>query len=68
MPKKKVSTKKEVTHNSELGNNYYPSGWKPQRSWDNNTNTGEVTHIQPADSNFKYDSLLTEWSLNPEEF
>lgn len=68
MPKKKVSTKKEVTHNSELGNNYYPSGWKPQRSWDNNTNTGEVTHIQPADSNFKYDSLLTEWGFNPEEF
>ena len=68
MPKKKVSTKKEVTHNSELGNNYYPSGWKPQRSWDNNTNTGEVTHIQPADNNFKYDSLLTEWGFNPQEF
>ena len=52
--KKLVEKKQEIAHNDELGNNYYPSGWKPQRSWDNNTNTGEVTHIQPKTDNFKF--------------
>jgi|TARA_B100001250_G_scaffold411852_1_gene441529 predicted phosphodiesterase len=66
MPKKKVKTKKEVPHNEDLGNNYYPSGWKPQRSWDNGSNTGEVTHIQPKTDDFKFNSLLTEWGFDPE--
>tara|TARA_R100000655_G_scaffold99933_1_gene144088 strand:+ start:2492 stop:3703 length:1212 start_codon:yes stop_codon:yes gene_type:complete len=66
--KKLIKNKKEVLHNDELGNNYYPSGWKPQRSWDNNTNSGEVTHIQPETDNFKFNSLLNSWGFNPDEF
>ena len=65
---KLIKNKKEVLHNDELGNNYYPSGWKPQRSWDNNTNSGEVTHIQPQSDNFKFNSLLKSWGFNPDEF
>ena len=68
MPKKKVKTKKDVPHNSELGNNYYPSGWKPQRTWDNNSNSGEVTHIQAGTDSFKFNSLLKEWNFDPQEF
>jgi len=66
--KKLVKNKQEIAHNDELGNNYYPSGWKPQRSWDNNTNSGEVTHIQPKTDNFKFDSLLQSWGFNSDEF
>ena len=66
--KKLIKNKKEVLHNDELGNNYYPSGWKPQRSWDNNTNSGEVTHIQPETDNFKFNSLLNSWGFNSDEF
>ena len=66
--KKLVKNKQEIAHNDELGNNYYPSGWKPQRSWDNNTNSGEVTHIQPQTDNFKFDSLLQSWGFNSDEF
>ena len=68
MPKKKVKTKKDVPHNSELGNYYYPSGWKPQRTWDNNSNSGEVTHIQAGTDSFKFNSLLKEWNFDPQEF
>ena len=50
--KKLIKKKQEIAHNDELGNNYYPSGWKPRRDWDNNTNTGEVIHIPPQNDNF----------------
>jgi len=65
--KKLVKQKQEVSHNEELGNNYYPSGWKPQRSWDNETNSGQVTYIQDSES-FEYSSLLKEWGFPPEEY
>ena len=63
--KKLIKNKKEIPHNEELGNNYYPSGWKPQRSWDSESNSGTVTHIQ-KDNNFKYDSLLASWDFDPD--
>ena len=66
--KKLIKKKQEIAHNDELGNNYYPSGWKPRRDWDNNTNTGEVIHIQPQNDNFKFNHLLKEWGFPPEEF
>ena len=65
--KKLVKNKQEVKHNEELGNNYFPSGWKPQRTWDNESNTGEVTHVQQEES-FKFNSLLDEWGFPSEEF
>mgnify|MGYP003133036938 CR=1 FL=1 len=67
-PKKKVKNKQEVIHNDELGNNYYPSGWKPRRDWNNESNSGEVVHIQPTTDNFKYSQLLSEWGFSPDEF
>ena len=66
--KKIIKTKKDVPSNKELGNNYYPSGWMPKREWDNEANVGEVTHVQPEESNFKYNSLLKEWGFDPKEF
>ena len=62
-----IANKQEVLHNSDLGNNYFPQGWKPQRTWDNSLNSGEVTHIQREQS-FQYNSLLAEWGFPPEEF
>lgn len=66
--KKLIETKKEVLSNKELGNNYFPAGWMPKREWDNESNSGIVTHVQAEESNFKYNSLLKEWGFNPEEF
>jgi len=68
MPKKKIGTKKDLPHNEELGNNYYPSGWKPRRSWDNESNSGEVTHIQSGSDDFKFNSLLNEWGFDSDHF
>ena len=50
-----ISKRKDVQHNEELGNNFYPSGWKPEASFDEATKTGAITHIQPSDNNFKYE-------------
>ena len=47
--KKIIKKKQEVKHNQELGNNYYPSGWKPRIEYDYETNAGELTHVQPHD-------------------
>jgi predicted phosphodiesterase len=66
MPKKKVKTKKEVAHNKDLGNNYYPSGWKPQRTWDNGSRSGEVTHIQEGTNDFRFQELLRDWNFDPD--
>lgn len=66
--KKLIKNKQEVIHNDELGNNYFPSGWKPIRSWDNNSNSGEVTHVQPREESFKFNSLLDSWGFDSKEF
>ena len=52
--KKLTQNKQEVAHNLDLGNNYYPSGWKPKLEFDHNTNIGELTHVQPQSDNFKF--------------
>ena len=66
--KKIIKKKQEVKHNQELGNNYYPSGWKPRIDYDYGTNTGELTHVQPHDDNFKFNSLLESWGYDSKEF
>ena len=63
-----ISKRKDVQHNEDLGNNFYPSGWKPEASFDEASKTGSITHIQPSDNNFKYDSLLSQWGFDPKEF
>ena len=32
------------------------------------TNTGELTHVQPHDDNFKFNSLLESWGYDSKEF
>ena len=63
-----IKKRQDVSHNTELGNNYYPSGWKPNVSFDKSSNTGGITHVQPADNNFKYNQLLSSWGFDPDEF
>tara|TARA_R100000773_G_scaffold1994_1_gene2700 strand:- start:1612 stop:2808 length:1197 start_codon:yes stop_codon:yes gene_type:complete len=63
-----ISKRQDVKHNEDLGNNYYPSGWQPQASFDESTKTGSITHVQPSNNNFKYDSLLNSWGFDSEEF
>ena len=63
-----IKKRQDVSHNTELGNNYYPSGWKPNVSFDKLSNTGGITHVQPADNNFKYNQLLSSWGFDPDEF
>jgi len=63
-----ISKRKDIAHNEELGNNFYPSGWQPRASFDENTKTGEILHVQPDNNNFKYDSLLNEWGFDSKEF
>ena len=66
--KKLTKNKQEVKHNLDLGNNYYPSGWKPKLEFDHNTNIGELTHVQPQSDNFKFNELLDSWGYNSDEF
>ena len=63
-----ISKRKDIAHNEELGNNFYPSGWQPCASFDENTKTGEILHVQTDNNNFKYDSLLNEWGFDSKEF
>jgi len=63
-----IKKRQDVEHNKELGNNYFPSGWKPSVSFDKSSNTGDITHVQPADNNFKFQSLLADWGFDPEQF
>ena len=63
-----ISKRKDIAHNEELGNNFYPSGWQPRASFDENTKTGEILHVQPDNNNFKYDSLLNEWGFDSKQF
>ena len=63
-----IKKRQDVEHNAELGNNYYPSGWKPRLDFDKSNNTGEITHVQPTDNNFKFNSLLADWGFSPDEF
>ena len=63
-----ISKRQDVKHNEDFGNNYYPSGWQPQASFDESTKTGSITHVQPSNNNFKYDSLLNSWGFDSEEF
>ena len=66
--KKLTKNKQEIPHNLDLGNNYYPSGWKPKLEFDHNTNIGELTHVQPQSDNFKFNELLDSWGYNSDEF
>ncbi|BCV04832.1 MAG: hypothetical protein CM15mV92_040 [Caudoviricetes sp.] len=54
--KKITKNKQEVKHNLDLGNNYYPSGWKPSSNL-TTTQIGELTHVQPQSDNFKFNEL-----------
>ena len=63
-----IKKRQDVQHNEALGNNYFPSGWKPRIDFDKSTNSGEVTYVQPSDSNFKFNSLLADWGFDPNEF
>ena len=63
-----IKKRQDVKHNAELGNNYFPAGWKPRLDFDKTTNRGEITHVQPADNNFKYNQLLNSWGFNSDEF
>ena len=63
-----ISKRKDIEHNEDLGNNYYPSGWQPQASFDETTKTGNITHVQPHNNNFKYESLLDSWGFDSKEF
>ncbi len=66
--KKLISKRKDIKHNEDLGNNYYPSGWQPKAEFSEQTKTGEVVHVQPESNNFEYDTLLRTWGFNPKEF
>ncbi len=63
-----IKKRQDIEHNEGLGNNYYPSGWKPKIDFDKKTNKGEVTHVQAGQDNFKFNSLLTDWGFSPDEF
>ena len=63
-----IKKRQDIEHNEGLGNNYYPSGWKPKIDFHKKTNKGEVTHVQAGQDNFKFNSLLTDWGFSPDEF
>jgi len=63
-----INKRQDVAHNEELGNNFYPSGWQPNVSFDESTKLGEITHVQAESNTFKYNTLLKDWGFNPDEF
>lgn len=65
--KKLVKNKQEIPHNEDLGNNYYPSGWKPNVEYNNKTKVGEVTAVvRKKDTTFDY--ILESNGFDPNEF
>ena len=65
--KKLVKNKQEVPHNEELGNNYYPTGWKPRAEYNNASKTGKVTAVvRSKDTTF--DTILKDNGFDPNEF
>ena len=63
-----IGKRQDVEHNEELGNNYYPSGWQPNVSFDEGTKLGSMTHVQAESNVFEYQQLLKTWGFNPDEF
>ena len=68
MDKDIIKKRKDVKHNEDLGNNYYPSGWSPNASYDEVTKSGSITHIQKHSNTFKYEKLLEDWGFSSKEF
>ena len=68
MDKDIIKKRKDVKHNEDLGNNYYPSGWSPNASYDEVTKRGNITHIQKHTNTFKYEKLLEDWGFSSKEF
>jgi hypothetical protein len=62
-----IKKRKDVAHDEELGNNYYPSGWKPNATWVNADNKGEVTAIS-KEENPKFNYLLSDNGFDPKVF
>jgi len=63
------SKKKDKPIPSEIGNNFYKSGWKPGIEVNDLTGIGEITHVG-RDPNFRnrYDEILREWDFDPKEY
>ena len=62
-----IKKRKDVAHDEELGNNYYPSGWKPNATWVNKDNRGEITAIS-KEENPKFNYLLSDNGFDPKVF
>ena len=53
----------------DLGNNYFPSGWRPTYDFDETTGLGEITHVG-TDKNYKnkFDEILMQWGFDPKHY
>ncbi|QDP46719.1 MAG: hypothetical protein Tp156SUR915002_9 [Prokaryotic dsDNA virus sp.] len=65
--RKLVANKQEIPHNEDLGNNYYPSGWKPQVSYDNKSKNANVTAVV-RDKDTTFDTILRHNGFDPNEY
>ena len=66
--KKLINKRKDVKHNEDLGNNYYPSGWSPQATYDETTKKGNITHVQKDSNAFNYNQLLNSWGFDSKHY